>query len=131
MNLKDLNLVIVDIETTGARIVQNRIIEIGIIRVQKGRVVQRYSKLINPQQPIPTSITKLTGIHETDVWDAPSFQEVHEEIFNILQDAIFVAHNVRFDYGFLKQEFKRLGVDFKAKCLCSVCLLRILYKQEK
>lgn len=122
-------LAFVDIETTGGSSRFDRIIEIGIIRVENDKVVKTYNSLLNPDTYIPSEIKKLTGITENDVASAPSFREIEAEISDILKDAVFVAHNVRFDYGFLKSEFKRLNINFTSKHFCTVRLSRALFPQ--
>lgn len=121
------NLSFVDIETTGASPQKGRIIEIGILRVENNILVKTYNTLINPQTYIDPFITQLTGIHPKTVEDAPTFEQVKDEILEILKDSVFVAHNVRFDYGFLRNEFRRFGHHFSTKHFCTVKLARLLY----
>lgn len=123
-------LAFVDIETTGGRTSYDRILEIGIVIVEDNKVAKTYNTLINPQSHIPDQITSLTGITPQDVEHAPTFREVATDILDLLQDSIFVAHNVRFDYGFLKSEFKRLEKSFSAKHFCTVRLSRKLFPKE-
>lgn len=120
-------LAFVDIETTGGRSSWDRIIEIGIVRVENDEVRDTYSTLINPNAHIPLEITNLTGITTNDIANAPTFREVAADIITRLKDYTFVAHNVRFDYGFIKAEFSRLGASFSAKHFCTVRLSRALY----
>lgn len=120
-------LAFVDIETTGMRSAYDRIIEIGILRVEDGELVQTFKSLINPQTYIPSEITKLTGITGRDLEDAPTFRAVKDEIIEILADCTFVAHNVRFDYGFIKHELLRENVTYNARHFCTVRLSRLLY----
>ena len=122
---------IVDVETTGSSPVYDRVIEIGILRVENGEIVETFSTLIDPQKSIPPSITMITGIHSDDIQGAPLFNDVAEKIEALLKDAIFVAHNVRFDYGFIKNELKRSNISLNAKCLCTVRLSRKLFPEEK
>lgn len=117
----------VDLETTGANIVFNRIMEIGIIRVENGKITKKYSKLINPQTQIDPFVETLTGIHLEDLENAPTFYDVKDEILEILKDSIFAAHNVRFDYGFLRNEFKRFDINFTSKHFDTAKLARLLY----
>src|SRR3989344_2691329 len=116
-----------DIETTGINPQMDRIIEIGIVRVQNDKIVGKFDSLINSQTGIPPFIKNLTGIDDKDIENAPSFYEVGDEISQILSDSILVAHNARFDYGFLKSEFKRLGKTFSTKHFCSIKLARQLF----
>jgi len=124
-------LAFVDIETTGGRTSWDRIIEIGIVRVENDQVIDTYSTLINPHGHLPSEITSLTGITANDIANAPSFREVAAEIITRLKDYTFVAHNVRFDYGFIKAEFARLGASFTSKHFCTVRLSRALYPTER
>ena len=119
----------VDIETTGGRSLFDRIIEIGIIRIEDNKIVSTYNSLINPQTHLPSIITTLTGITADDLENAPTFREVSRDIRELLADCVFAAHNVRFDYGFLKSEFKRQEITFNAKHFCTVRLSRLLYPQ--
>ena len=120
-------LVFVDIETTGGSYKFARVLEIGVVRVENNRVVATYQSLIDTGGPVPAMITRLTGIKDKDVVGAPTFRAVAEELAEILDGAVFVAHNVQFDYGFLRMEFERLGVPFRPKLLCTVRLSRKLY----
>jgi DNA polymerase III subunit epsilon len=129
--INEKNFTIVDVETTGGSPFFNRVIELGLLRVEKGEVVEEYKTMFNPEMPIPEFITKLTGISEADVAGAPLFADVAEDILAKFEDAIFVAHNSQFDYGFLKEEFRRLGFGFNMQQLCTVRLSRALYKEHR
>lgn len=120
-------LVFVDLETTGTSVTRDRIIEIGIIRVENNKLVKSFQSLVNPQGYISPYIETLTGIKRTELVTAPVFNTLKKEIMDLLKDAVFIAHNARFDYSFLKHEFKRQEIDFKAKQLCTVKLSRKLY----
>ena len=115
---------IVDIETTGGSYRYERITEIAIVRHDGERIVDTFSTLVNPERPIPWHITQLTGISNDMVTDAPKFYEVAKKIVEMTEGAIFVAHNVSFDYNFIKEEFSRFGYDFSRKKLCTVSLSR-------
>lgn len=119
--------VIVDVETTGGNVTYDRITEIAIVEVNADGVVTQWSTLINPRISIPGTIQKITGITNAMVADAPYFEQVAKEILLRLQGKLFIAHNVRFDYGFIRNEFARLAYPFKAKLLCTVRLSRFLY----
>ena len=123
------SLVFVDLETTGSTANVDRITEIGIVEVNEEGEVREWSTLVNPQTPIPTFIQNLTGITDAMVAEAPAFEQLADEVLMRLHGRLFVAHNARFDYGFLKNEFKRVGVDFKAPVLCTVKLSRKLFPQ--
>ncbi|MBP7832756.1 MAG: GIY-YIG nuclease family protein [Candidatus Levybacteria bacterium] len=117
----------VDIETTGGNPLRNRIIEIGIIRVENFKVVAEYKSLINPHSSLDPFIQNLTGISASDLERAPSFSSIKKDILELLVDSVFVAHNVRFDYGFVRSEFKREDISFSLKQLCTVKLARYLF----
>ena len=119
--------VFVDIETTGGNATRDRITEIAIITISEGKLVSEWSTLINPEISIPTNIQHLTGISNDMVMDMPSFQDIYKEIFSRLEGRLFTAHNARFDYGFIKNEFKRCEIKFSAPVLCTVKLSRKLF----
>lgn len=115
---------IVDIETTGGYAANHRITEIAIFHHDGIQITESYHTLINPGRDIPYYITGLTGISTEMVINAPTFEEVAEEIFNFLDGKVFVAHNAHFDYSFLKREFELTGINWQAKKLCTVRLSR-------
>ena len=119
--------VLLDLETTGGNPVHDRITEVAAVRFEDGREVARWSRLLNPGQRIPGFIQQLTGITNAMVADAPSFGAVLPELLDLLDGAVLVAHNVRFDHGFLKNAAVREGVDLRVKTLCTVRLARRLY----
>lgn len=123
-------VVFVDIETTGGSYRNSRILEVAAIRYENGEVTAEFSSLVNPETYIPASITSLTGITEGDVVDAPIFADIADQFAEVMNGAVFVAHNVRFDYSFIKNEFAMIGSEFRPKLLCTVRLSRYLYKQE-
>lgn len=123
--------VFVDIETNGGNGPSGRIIEVGLIRVEGGQVVREYKSLVNPGGGIPVWIERLTGIKNNDLIHAPYFDDIAEELRSILDGAIFVAHNVRFDYSFFRSHFASLGYDFKPKLFCTVRMSRGLYPEHK
>ena len=122
-------MVFLDLETTGATATRDRITEVGLVELSD-QGVHRYSQLVNPEARIPEFIEGLTGITNEMVAQAPVFAEIADDLLARLQGKLFVAHNARFDYGFLKNEFKRLGIDFRARVLCTVKLSRELYPTE-
>jgi len=111
---------VVDVETTGGRSPLHRITEIAIVKIQNGKEISRWSSLVNPMRPIPANITRLTGISNDMVLDAPAFSTLCDEVIQQLSGCVFVAHNVNFDYGFIQRECERIGVHFKASKLCTV-----------
>lgn len=124
-----MRLAFVDLETTGATATADRVTEIGIVQVDEDGV-REWSSLVNPHAPISPFIERLTGISNDMVAAAPSFGEIAEEILERLQGRVFIAHNARFDYGFLKNEFKRVGRSFRAPVLCTVKLSRKVFPQH-
>ena len=100
----------IDVETTGTTSVHDRITEIGIVRVHDGELVEEWSSLVNPEMPIPEEIQALTGISNAMVRDAPTFSQLRREVFERLDGHLFVAHNARFDYGFIKNELRLHGL---------------------
>jgi DNA polymerase-3 subunit epsilon len=123
------DLAFVDIETTGSHFDRDRITEIGI-KTLAGDQIQVWEQLINPHTYIPQNIQRLTGISPQMVEDQPSFEEIARELKQELEGKIFIAHNARFDYGFIKASFKRIGIDFKPKVLCTVKLSRLLFPDQ-
>jgi len=121
----------IDVETTGMSPQHDRVIEVGILRVEDGEVVAQYNKLLNPETFIHPSIQSLTGISPLELERAPTFEQEKDEIYELLQDSVFVAHNVRFDYAFLKGEFSRFQMPFTAKQLCTARLSRALFPSER
>src|SRR4030095_5513058 len=115
---------IVDIETTGSYSAANGITEISIHVFDGDTVVEKYETLINPGQSIPRYIQAMTGITDEMVADAPRFEEVAQNIYAILQDKIFIAHSVNFDYSFIKGHLAMYGYDLDCRKLCTVRLSR-------
>lgn len=115
---------VVDVETTGGSYQNARLTEIAIYLFNGNQIVREYSTLVNPERPIPFMITRLTGITDAMVADAPKFYEVAREIVEITEGAVFVGHNVAFDYNFVRHEFKSLGYNYKRPTLCTVKLSR-------
>ena len=118
---------IIDVETTGGSARWERITEIAIVLHDGAKVVDTYSTLLNPDRSIPWNITRITGITDDMVADAPRFFEVAKQIVQMTENCIFVAHNVSFDYSFIKEEFSRLGYDYSRKQLCTVRLARKVF----
>ncbi len=111
---------VIDVETTGGRSANHRITEIAVVLVQGGEIVDQWSSLINPQRHIPRHITKITGIDDKMVADAPTFDAIAQQLLQRLSGAVFVAHNVNFDYGFVRAELTRLELDLRMPKLCTV-----------
>lgn len=121
--------VLLDLETTGGNPVHDRITEIAAVRFDDGRVSRRWQSLVDPQRPIPPYIQRLTGISDAMVAGAPRFEQLVEPLLELLDGAVLVAHNVRFDHGFLKNSLARAGVELRARTLCTVRLSRRLEPQ--
>lgn len=124
-------LAFIDLETTGLRTTRDRVTEIAIIRYQAGQEVDRWSQLVNPEMAIPEQIQQLTGIHQGMVDNAPVFAELADAIRDKLTGYTLVAHNARFDYGFLRNEFDRLKQSLHCQVLCTVKLSRKLFPAQK
>ncbi len=118
---------IVDIETTGGYAANNAITEVAIVLHDGNREVKRYETLVNPGITIPRYVQALTGITDELVEDAPYFDDVASSVYDLLKDRIFVAHNVNFDYSFLKYQLKACGYDLDCKKLCTVRLSRKVF----
>ena len=123
--------VLLDLETTGGNPVHDRITEIAAVRIENGQEVARWSTLVNPGCSISPFIQHLTGISNAMVRSAPGFEAVAQHLLALLDGAVLVAHNVRFDHGFLLNELARLDVALRVKTLCTVRLSRLLYPQHK
>lgn len=131
MSVFDEPVVFVDVETTGMSAGAGRVIEIAAIRVENGRVAAKINSLVNPEGSINPYIQTITGIKPSQLENAPVFADVAEQLADTMHGAVFIAHNVRFDYSFIRAEFRRLGINFKPKMLCSVKLSRELYPQYR
>jgi DNA polymerase-3 subunit epsilon len=123
------DLVFVDLETTGGSAAYDRITEVGIVRVTNGELIEEWSSLVNPERPIPAYIEAFTGISNQMVAGAPRFAEIAAVVRQKLQGAVFVAHNARFDYSFLRSEFLKSDRNFSAQILCTVKLSRRLFPE--
>lgn len=126
----DQPFVILDLETTGANPVHDRVTEVGLIEVERGRSVAEWSTLVNPGARIPPAIQSLTGITDEMVALAPTFAEIAAPLLARLEGKLLVAHNARFDYGFLRNEFRRAGLRYSSRVLCTVKLSRRLFPRE-
>jgi DNA polymerase-3 subunit epsilon len=123
--------VVVDVETTGQSAAYCRVIELALIRVERGEVVERFESLVNPERFISPFIEGITGITNELVEDAPTFSRIARKLYRILDGAVFVAHNARFDYSFVKSEFAAAGIPYTSKCLCTVKLSRKLFPEHR
>lgn len=125
--MKGQKFAIVDIETTGGKAGRDKIIEIAIAVVENNEIISSYETLIDPECYIPSNISYLTGISQEMVQDKPKFFEIAKDIVDVTQDCVFVAHNVRFDYTFIREQFKSLGYTYSRKTLCTVRLSRLAF----
>lgn len=124
-------MVLLDCETTGGNSIRDRLTEIALIEITNGVETDRWQTLINPGISIPPWISKLTGITDSMVANQLSFADIADELQQRLADKVFVAHHVRFDYGFIRESFRRIGITFSAKTLCSVKISRVLYPEQR
>lgn len=122
---------IIDIETTGGSPKFEKITEIAVIIHDGSNITEKFTTLVNPEKSIPYHITSLTGISNEMVADAPKFYEIARKIVELTDGKTFVAHNANFDYRFIKEEFSRLGYDYKKNTLCTVKLSRKIIPGKK
>lgn len=111
---------VTDLETTGGSIKNSKITEISIFITDGEKILDEFTSLVNPEQPIPYFISQLTGINDDMVEGAPKFYELAKQIIEFIGDAVFVAHNVGFDYNVLRSEYRSLGYEFRTNHLCTV-----------
>ncbi|HET9404764.1 MAG TPA: exonuclease domain-containing protein [Burkholderiales bacterium] len=126
----DQPLAFLDLETTGINAVHDRITEVGLIEIGPGDRITEWSTLVNPGVRIPPTIQNITGITDDMVALAPAFSEIARPLLARLDGKLLVAHNARFDYGFLRNEFRRAGHRYASRVLCTVKLSRKLYPHE-
>lgn len=124
-------LVFLDIETTGGSAQNCRVLEIGALRVENNQIVEKFDRLIHPDAYVPSFITGITGIDDDMVQGAPRFHEIAKDLSSFLDGAIFIAHHVSFDYGFIKQEYARMGELWSMDRMCTVRLSRTLFPGER
>lgn len=125
---EEASFTVIDVETTGLSAVRNRIIEIGMVRVEKLKIKSRFHSLINPNTYIPSFITQFTGISNDDVEDAPAFEDLAESILDFTENTVLTAHNLPFDYSFLKNELRLCGYDIpNLETLCTLKLARRVF----
>jgi DNA polymerase-3 subunit epsilon len=125
----DSPVAFVDIETTGGSLSLHRIIDVAVIGATGDRVDFEWQTLVNPGVHVPAGITALTGIDNEMLLDAPPFERIARELRERLEGRVFVAHNVRFDYGFIRREFAAIGTPWRSPNLCTVRLSRALYPE--
>ncbi len=128
--LKGKNLAIIDLETSGTSH-HSSVIEVGILRIEDGSCVETFRSTVNPGRVVSPWITALTGITTEETQTAPYFDDIIDDIDRLLSDAILIAHNVAFDYGFIEREFIRRSRQFRSARLCSAQLSRRLFPQYR
>jgi DNA polymerase-3 subunit epsilon len=121
-----LEFAILDIETSGGTPKESKIIEIAIIIHDGEKVIDTYESLVNPEKSIDWYVQKLTGIKDKDVENAPKFYEIAKDVFKFLENRVFVAHNIGFDYPIVRNEYKQLGFDLRLPHLCTIKSSRVL-----
>ncbi|MBP3944434.1 GIY-YIG nuclease family protein [Sphingobacteriaceae bacterium WQ 2009] len=126
-HFKEQLYAIVDIETTGSFAAGCRITEIAVFISNGKQIIEKFQSLVNPQMPIPLGIQSLTGITDELVKSAPLFEEIAPEVMRLLHGKIFVAHNVNFDYSFVRHQLLQAGLEWKASKLCTVRLARKIF----
>ncbi|MBQ8619557.1 MAG: PHP domain-containing protein, partial [Clostridia bacterium] len=124
-------IVVVDFETTGLNPRKNRIMEIGAVRIRNGQVVEEYSKFVNPQEPIPQEVVDLTGISDAMVANAGTAETEIPKLLEFIGGAAFAAHNAKFDYSFLTEECKRLGIEISMPVIDTLEFSRRMYPSLK
>ena len=127
----DTTYCVLDLETTGFSATSEKITEVGIMKVKKGEIIDKFSTFVNPQKHIPARVTEVTNITDDMVKNAPTIQEVFPKILEFIKDSVLVAHNASFDIGFLKQNAKNLGYDFEYTYLDTLSLAKDLFPNYK
>ncbi|WP_106478079.1 exonuclease domain-containing protein [Phytohalomonas tamaricis] len=127
----DTPLIFIDLETTGTRATRDRVTEIAALKVIDDEIIDRFVTLIDPGVAIPPAIARLTGIDDELVAGQPHFSDIAEQLHLWLSDGSLVAHNARFDYSFLRNEFRRLGMEFSTRVICTLRLSRSLSPEHR
>ena len=123
-------LALVDVETTGADPRRDRVTELAVVLIDEGVVIEEWSTLVNPGRTIPPGIQSLTGITREMVEHAPTFEDVALDVARRIDGRLLVAHNARFDYAFLRNEFRRVALPYQSEVLCTVRLSRALFPEH-
>jgi DNA polymerase III epsilon subunit family exonuclease len=130
--LDEIAFAVVDVETTGMRAEGHRVIEVGVVVVQGARREMVFDQLVNPRRPVPRAITGVTRITDADVRDAPTFDQIADDLLAVLAGRVFVAHNARFDWSFLAAELRRTrGTLLAGPQLCTARLARRLVPEAE
>ncbi len=127
----DTTYCVLDLETTGFSATNEKITEVGIMKVKDGKVIDEFSTFVNPEKHIPARVTEVTNITDDMVKDAPTIKEIFPKILEFIQDSVLVAHNAQFDIGFLKQNAKTLGYEFDYTYLDTLSLAKDLFPNYK
>ena len=122
-----MKYVVVDIETTGGRARQNGITEVAAVLTDGKEILDSFQTLVRPHENVPPFISEMTGITNEMLVDAPLFVDISDELFQFLEGKVFVAHNVSFDYNFIRNHFKAAGIDYQSKRLCTVKMSRKIF----
>lgn len=132
LELKTATYIVFDIETTGLSVTQNKIIEIAAVKVEEGKEIDRFATFVNPHERIPYNIQQLTNINDDMVKDAPELEPVIRDFVKFAGDGVLVAHNARFDMGFIQASLKQLGMpELPNPVLDTLELARLLYPKMK
>ena len=110
----------IDLETSGGKFNKEKIIEIAVIIYDGEQIIETYSTLVNPCVKVDFYVQKLTGIKNSDLKKENTFNHYAKKVLNLVKNKILVGHNVEYDYRVLKNEFKNIGIDYKAKTLCTI-----------
>lgn len=127
LDLLQKEMVFVDLETTGFLNEADKIIEVGILKVKNGEIIETFNSLVNPGIAVNDDVTRVTGITNNDLIDAPRFKDIKDKVYSLVHGTTFFAHNAQFDYGFLELEFLRHEIPFSAPQVCTVKLSQFLY----
>lgn len=128
ITLDQLEYTVLDVETTGLSPKTNRIIEIGLVKIKDGKITESFRSFFNPFCQLPTAITKLTGITDDDLYDAPAFSDLIFQINQFIGNSIIIAHNSQFDISFLQNEYLRVEENFLPNpVLCTLKISRKLF----
>lgn len=121
------DLVFVDLETTGFKNTDSKIIEIGLLKVRNNEIVETMNTLVNPEVPLTPDVTRISGITEADLIGAPTFRDIKDDLYRLLAGSIFFAHNAAFDYSFVETNLHEHRIPFSAPQVCTVKLSQYLY----
>ena len=126
-----IEYVAIDLEMTGLKVTQDRILEIGAVKIRDGRMCEEFLSFVNPHRCLSREIIKLTGITDEMVADAPEIEDVLEAFLSFCKDAVLIGHNLMFDYSFLKQNIVNLGMTYERRGIDTLKLARALLPEEE